>query len=306
MKFLRLLFLLSFGLGFENLIGYHLPYVDLGLSNFFCGVPFREDNGWYFLQYEQYYSAHKFLDGKGNLLDGLPSPSYKSWGGITSLAYQSNQRFLDGRIGTLVGMPYFFSSKLSNNLLGLKSSGKGLGDLFTGLFLQWDSVERNDRPIFQQNAGFILSFPTGKWIGCRDNVINPGNKLVFFSPYWAYTFFITSKFTFSGYIYYIFNSKNFATNIKPGQALDFIYNLLYQVKDNFFVGFNGYFLQQIQNDKLNGNVILHSKERVLGSGFGALYRPSDETYLAFHLYFESLARNRTQGTNFILRWVQLF
>lgn len=307
MKFVKLLFLLIFGISLQSLYCYNLPYVDLGLSNFLCGVPFRKDDGWYYLQYVQYYKTNKFLDSKGNLLNGIPSGTYNLWDGISAFTYQSNHRFLGGRIGVIAGIPYFFSSTINNSCL-FTSSGKGFGDIFSGAFLQWDLIEYKSRPILWHNLGFIVSFPTGKWLSCGDNIstINPGNNLFFFSPYWAYTFYITPKLTFSGYIYYVFCGKNKATKIKPGQCIDLIYNLLYQFTDKFFVGFNGYFLQQIQNDKLSGKVILNSKERVMGSGFGALYKPSEKTYFAFHLYFESLARNRSQGINLILRWVQLF
>ncbi len=309
MKLFKILFLslLSFFILEQKLIGYNLPSIDLGLSNFLCGLPWVPDKGWYMSQYLVSYNADKFTDGEGNLIDPEECPKYNAVSGITVFTYQSNCRFLKARPGVVFGVPYWLMAKTNKNSF-VTSSGRGFGDLISEVFLQWDMVKRNGRDFFQSNAGILFTFPTGKWVVCPNasSTINPGNNLFSISPFWAYTFYITPKLTFSGVDYYVFSTKNRTTKILAGHAVVLLYDLLYQCTDKFYFGFNGYYVQQLQNDKLNNVAIPKSKERVLGSGAGIFYEHNKHNYLTLHLYFESLARNRTQGTNFVFRWIYVF
>ncbi len=293
----------------SGLFTYDQPFINLGFTNILDGGPIRPTSGWYLYQYINYYGAHKFLDKNGCLLAGVPSPKTTTWGGITNLTYQTESApILWAKTGFSLGVPYNFSSSIAANTLGLTDSGAGFGDLYGGTFLQWDPVMYKDRALFVSRLEINVSIPTGKYK--RGIFLNPGNGFYFINPYWAATFYFTQKCAASWRLQYAWSSKSKFTKVQAGSAMFMNFDLEYEIFNNFWLAMVGYFLQQLNNSRVNGVSTPGRKEHVVAVGPGAFYERNfnnnSDLYLFGYLYFELDAKNRTQGISAIARAVYHF
>ena len=290
----------------HQVIGYGLPGIDLGFSNILDGGPIRPKPGLYWLQYGQYYTTHRFLNGEGKPLLGVPSPSFRLCNTITEFVYQfGHQGFLRGMPGVAVGLPLVMCANIGKNELGLKSSGGGFGNLGFGLYTQWETLEYKGRPFFVHRLQFDFAIPFGKNKLPAKN-INPSADFFYCDVYWAATLYFSHRWNLSWRWYYIWSAKNETINYQAGDATSINYSLAYEAMPKLFVAAVGYALQQLHNDRSNGIAVPNSKERVFGIGPGAAYFCSENLIFLGYLYLELGARNRPQGTNFIVRLVKHF
>lgn len=288
-----------------TLIGYALPTtINLGLTNFLDGGPLKPLPGWYLTEYLPYYHANKFLDAQGQLLEGVTSPHLNAIYSVTQMTYLSKKQFLKGNIGLTAVWPIALYSHVNKNLLHITDSGSGVSDLLMGIFLQWETIKHNDRPIFVNRLEFAASFPAGKYKVKKS--INPGNNFFYLNPYWAATLFFTPQFAASWRLYYLWNGTNKKLHLQAGQAIHMNYDIEYNFYKKWWIGINGYFLQQLTNNKLFGASVPNSQERVIGIGPGALCFLPKKFILSANLYFETEVRNRPQGVNFVARMVKQF
>ncbi len=304
----NLIFFTSFitGFMFQGLWGYGLPNVNLGLTNMLDGGPIRPYPGWYLFEFAYFYHTDKFLNSTGDLLGGVKSPNFNSFAIISQLVYQTKKNvLLNAKGGLDFGVSTIVYSHAERNNLGIRSSGAGFGNTSLGTYLQWDPVMYKDRPLFVHRLEFQFSCPSGKNELPR-NTINPGTRFFYLNPYWAATFYFTERASASWHLFYLWCAKNTVTDVKQGSAVHLNFSLQYEVIKKFYLGFNGYFLQQIENNRLESVEIPDSKERVLGLGPGMLYFLNPDFIVFGYLYFETNVRNRSQGMSFIFRFVKHF
>lgn len=288
-----------------NVGGYHLPSVNLGLNGILSGGPLIPVKGWYWLPYFVDYHTTKLLDECGNLLAGVPSPHFNGSTIINQFVYQSDLQVARAKIGFTFALPLVTSSRVEKNKLGITSSGAGLADFLMGFFLQWRAVHIKGESRFITRLALDASFPSGKnEQPCKS--INPGNNFYYIRPYWAATLYFTNKWATSWSLYYLWCSQNKVMHIQAGSTIYFNYDLEYQVCPKFWVGFTGYFLQQLRDSRFCGRDIPHSRERILGNGLGMLYTTRRGYSILSYIYFESLVRNHAQGMRFVFRLVKHF
>jgi hypothetical protein len=158
---------------------------------------------------------------------------------------------------------------------------------------------------------FDIVVPTGKYSGTRS--VNIGSKVVSFNPYYAFTFVASDKLEVSARLHYLWNSQNNepffgldVRNVQPGQALHQNFAVSYEVAKTVRVGMNGYALEQITDNKVNGVSQPGSLERVTGLGPGMELHPTKSFWIYLDTYFETDARNRPQGTSYVLRLSKTF
>ena len=301
----QLVFFCSFFLSSLS-FGYGLPGINLGFTNILDGGPVRPNPGIYWQQYLQYYTTQRFLNGEGKPLGGLPSPRFRSLITITQFVYQFNYFMpLRGMPGFTLGMPTVLYSKVNKNALGIESSGSGFGNLSCGLFTQWGALMHKGRPIFIHRLEFDFSIPVGKNRLPRKQ-INPSNTFFYCGPHWAATLFLSHKWDLSWRLHYLWNAKNEKIDFRAGDAMYLNYSLAYALYPNFFLGAVGYALGQLHNNRVDGQEVPNSKERVFGAGPGFAYFYTQDIVFFSYLYLEGGARNRTQGTSFIARVVMHF
>jgi hypothetical protein len=77
------------------------------------------------------------------------------------------------------------------------------------------------------------------------------------------------------------------------------------VHKNIRLGFNGYWLQQTTDHRINNLAISDSKERTLGLGPGIQFG-SQGIWLHLNAYLETDVRNRPSGTKVTLRFSKAF
>ena len=274
-----------------DVYAYRQPLLNFGLTSFLDGGPIRPNPGIYWEEYFLYYHAHKFRGGNGQLLSNhTPLNSFFI---INELIYQAPIEILGGEPGIDFFLPTVPYSHLAPNNFGIRDSGKGIGDLYLGLLLQFNPIKHHDRTILVHRIELPFSSPTGK---ARPGVVfNPGNGFFFFNPYWAGTLYFTDDWAISWRIHYLWNAENKKEKTQAGQATNMNFTTEYQVIENLWAGINGYLIYQFTDDKRCGISIPNSKERVYSLGPGALYKVNDDFYLFFNLYFEFKAQNRAQG-----------
>lgn len=290
---------------YSNLMGYDLPSVDLGLSNILGGGPLRALPGFYWYQYFQYYQSNKFLDGHGKLFGGTPSPNFKTFVIIPALVYHSLYPIFGGHLGFSAAIPLVLHSKAAHNILEINSNGTGFGDLTFGPYIQWLPFMYKERQLFIHRFEFDVTLPIGK--NKSKKFFNPGDGFFYISPYWAGTLYLHEHLALSWRLYYIWSAQSHKTNIKAGDAIDLNFSMECElITTRLWLAICGYFVKQLKDSAKDGVKIPHSREQVLGIGPGFLYFVNKKFDILGYLYWETLARNRTQGFNAVLRFIWRF
>lgn len=286
--------------------GYGLPFVNLGFSNILDGGPIRPRPGIYWFQFAQYYTTQRFLNNEGKPLGGIPSPRFRVADTVIAGVFQFKEQMpLKGMPGVSVQLPLVLYSKVEKNNLGFADSGGGFGNIGLGIYTQWSAIMRKGRPFFVHRLEFDFSIPFGKNKLPR-KTINPSQSFFYCSPYWAATLYLSEKWNVSWRLSYIWCAQNEKIDFRAGDALYINYSLAYEAYSHLYIAAVGYASQQLHNNRAGGLTIPHSKERIFGIGPGAAYFCSQDLIFLGYLYLEAGARNRTQGTSFILRSVMHF
>jgi anthranilate 1,2-dioxygenase (deaminating, decarboxylating) large subunit len=71
---------------------------------------------------------------------------------------------------------------------------------------------------------------------------------------------------------------------------------------NVRIGFNGYWLQQLTDNKVNDINVPYSLERTVGLGAGIQFFSGRDTWIHLNGYKETNVRNRPQGATVTLRF----
>jgi hypothetical protein len=227
---------------------------------------------------------------------------------LSHLAYFSKYKLMGGYIGAEILVPLVYVEMDASPQP--YSREEGVGDLNINPFmLQWNGEKLFGKPFFQR-IDLQMVVPTGEYDSNR--ALNIGNNVVSVNPYYAFTILFTRKLELSARLHYLWNSENDkpyngldASSIQPGQAVHANVAISYEVLNSLRVGFNGYALQQLTEDKINGNSIVNSEERVFGIGPGLVYN-HDKSWIYLDGYFETGVENRPQGISVVLRYSLVF
>ena len=273
-----------------------LPAVNLGETNFEDGFAAP---GWLLEEFPEGYVAGELRDGRGNTIPGRNRLTTDST--TTHVAYISKKRVLGGSLAGEVLQPLVdVDVRLAN---GTSSRVRGLGDLSFGPGLQW-APKKIGNGVFVHRFVFDVTVPTGTYSDRRP--VNLGNHFVVVNPYYALTY-ERKKIEFSARLHYLWNSANndpfagFAIrNMQPGQAFHVNYAASYEVRKNVRLGFNGYWLQQVTDHRINNVDVPYSKERTVGLGPG-LQLGGRDIWFRLNGYLETDVRNRPSGVKVTFR-----
>jgi hypothetical protein len=146
--------------------------------------------------------------------------------------------------------------------------------------------------------------PTGKYSDTRP--LNIGNHFFVVNPYYAFTY-EHRQVEFSARIHYLWNSTNNdpfvglgIKNMQAGQAFHANYATSYEVLKGIRFGFNGYWLQQLTDHRVNGMSVPDSKERTVGLGPG-IQVAGGGIWFRVNSYLETDVHNRPSGIKVTLR-----
>ena len=280
-----------------------LPPVNLGDTSFQDGIAFP---GWLVEETIGYYHAGRFNDHQENKVPG--SNKLTAVSATTHVAYLSGLRLLGGFYGAEILLP--LADLDLDTSLGPKDRERGVGDLIVSPFiLQWTDHKLFGMPYFHRFV-FAVALPTGEYD--RNRPVNAGNNLVSINPYYAFTIMPTDRVELSARLHYLWNSENDepfvglgAGTVQPGQAFHANYAASYELVKGVRLGINGYALQQLTEDKIDGRSQANSEERVFGIGPGIKWSGNGLS-LYLNSYFETGAENRPEGTKVVFRLSKVF
>jgi hypothetical protein len=274
-----------------------LPTVNLGLTNFEDGF---SSPGWFLQEFPNYYDADKLKASQGSTVPG--HNRLAAFSTTTHVAYISQRRIFGGWLAVEALQPWV---DLDVGFPGASSRVRGLGDLTLGAGVQWAPAKIGDG-VFVHRFILDVGVPTGRYGETRP--INVGNNFVVVDPYYAMTYEL-EKVELSARLHYLWNSVNHdpfaglgANTVQAGQAFHMNYSVSYELFTNVRVGFNGYWLQQLADDKVDGTGVPHSMERTLGLGAGIQLFSGPDTWIRLNGYKETDVRNRAQGFSVTLRF----
>lgn len=290
---------------------YDEPVVNLGYTSFYDGSP-PSGPGFYFQDYFQNYTSKRFNDQNGKPIP-LPRTDLDVIANVTQFIYVTQVKIGTANLGFSTLLPWVVNANVRDGLENsVLRADSGHGDLWIGPALQFAPIMRKDGqgPLFVQRFDLDIIAPIGQY--SRFNAINPGSHFWSLNPYWAFTFWMTPKWSASARWHYLWNGVNHSPNIsfgpnarttQAGQAVFADIAVGYALKEKFTLGVNGYFFNQISDTLVNGIGVPGRKESVWAIGPGMVYSLSKNHFVFLNVYSEQDARNRAQGTNGILRFV---
>lgn len=274
-----------------------LPTVNLGFTNFEDGFG---GPGWLLEEFPDFYDGNKLKDFQGHTIPG--SNQLRVFSTTTHLAYITQQRVLGGWLAFEILQPWVNLDVRAN---GVASRPQGLGDTTVGAGLQW-APRQIGGGVFVSRFVLDVGVPTGQYSDRQP--VNIGNHFIVVDPYYAFTF-ERGKLEVSARLHYLWNSVNHdpfegfdVHSVQPGQAFHMNYSASYEVVPNLRVGFNGYWLQQLTDNRVDGVAVPHSLERTVGLGPGAQLLLGHNTWIRLNAYKETDVRNRAQGSSVTLRF----
>ena len=273
-----------------------LPAVNLGETSFEDGFAAP---GWFMQEFPDFYLADELRDGNGNEVPG--TNRLTTYSTTTHLVYISTDRVLGGWLAVEL-LQTLVDVDLKTN--GTTFRASGLADLEIGPGLQW-APKKIGPGVFVHRFIFDFSVPTGSYSDKRP--VSIGNHFVVLNPYYAATY-EANKIEFSTRLHYLWNSTNEdpfvgfgIRNSQAGQAVHANLSISYEAWKNVRVGFNGYWLQQVTDDKINGVAVPNSRERTVGLGPGIQIHSLNMWY-NLHAYQETDVRNRFSGFKIAARF----
>jgi len=299
---------LAFGLAGTPALAFNQPPLNLGLTDILDGGP--PGPGTYFTEYIQAYGSNHFKDGNGNDIPG--SPEVANVLSMNQLVHVYQHKLLGAHIGADVLLPVVAIS--GSGTFGPPAPGNPpvntvttnpavLGDLIVGPFLQWFDTKLLGRPFIHRfELDFVL--PTGQYD--KKYVINPGSNIWTIEPHYAFTWFLTDKFSTSWRLMYDFSTENSDTDVQPGQVFHFNYSFEYQCFKNFWAAAAGYYLVQTTDDEINGQSASDSKEQVFAVGPAVFWVVSPNFSMGLKTAWEMATENRPEGNRTTFRMTYKF
>jgi hypothetical protein len=276
-----------------------LPGVNLGDTNFEDGFA---GPGFLLEEFPDVYVSGTLKDSNGAT---VPESNTTTTILATShLVYVSNKRLFGAWIAGELLFP--MADVQIKRAQGVDATERGFADPILGpIALQW-APKKIGNGVFVHRAEFALTIPTGKYSDQRP--VNLGNHFVLINPLYALTYEWKSKFEVSARLHYLWNSVNTdpfvgfgIKSTQPGQAFHANYATSYEVLKDVRVGFNGYWLQQLTDHRVNGENVPNSKERTVGLGPGVQFGGNGGLWFRVNSYMETGVRNRTCGTRVTFR-----
>jgi hypothetical protein len=179
-----------------------------------------------------------------------------------------------------------------------RTSRTGLGDFTITPLLQWSDIS-----VFGHRAsarlGLSMVAPSGQYSSAR--LVNLGLNAWQASAYWAYTWHLTPRWSFSGRAIYDWSSANMdpprqtgLASMQAGSLFAMDFATSWRLDDHWRAGIAGYALRQLDGSRVNGRRIARSEQQVLSLGpVGQWSAPG--LVVRFNGFREFDARNRPQG-----------
>lgn len=282
--------------------------INLGGTSFYDG--FAGPPGLTHQTYLKFSTASSIRTNGGKKNGAFDDPKINVITMINQLSYYSPDTFAGGaHLGWSLLVPVVsLDGDFGDNGAKLKDNATGLGDVTVGPQVQFDPiVDASGRPVFVQRMAFDTILPTGKYDKHKD--LNPGSNYFSLNPYWAATWMPAPRWEVSWRLNYLYNFKNddpasssaqffegqSVRDTQSGQSAWANFTASYEVFPRVSVGINGYYFRQISDDKVNGNTLTDSREKVLGIGPGLFWKITEDKAFWLNTYKETGVENRSRA-----------
>jgi hypothetical protein len=292
--------------------------LNLGSTSFFDGFG-RTEQGWSILQYGRYENFSSITDSEGRASPYFKGTSIQVFSELTQIAYTTDWHPFGGdAVGFSASVPLvkLATSFAADSPVKLSNNGFGIGDLVWGPLYQSRVFKHGGRPVLSFRVQLMILSPTGDF-NPWDN-INQSAGFWALNPYVAITWLPTPKLEFTTRLNYQYN---FATNhfadpppvpglsYVSGQAAQIVYgnfDASYQVAERIRLGFNGYFIQSLNDDRTNGHPVPQSEVTGISAGPGGRYTLDKSNALNVNLYLPIESRNGSRGPQFNFQFIHRF
>ncbi|KVV21714.1 phenol degradation protein meta [Burkholderia multivorans] len=266
--------------------------VGLGAEGFLAGA--LPPPGVYGLLYYNNYSANRFADGSGNSL--IPGFSVRANTIVPRVVYMTNESVAGGLLGFYALFPL---STISAKAGGIHDTRAGLSDISFSPLLSWH------RGNLHWAAALEVTAPTGAYD--KNRIANLGNNYFSVRPIVTVSYAEPTGFEVSAKISYSINTRNNSTDYLSGNYFATDYSVGYHVLPSLTLAVDGYYMQQLTNDRIDGVVVGPDgfKGRVLGVG-PAIHYQAKHFSIEGRFIKETMVRYRSDGSSFWLKAVVPF
>lgn len=202
-------------------------------------------------------------------------------------------KILNGDFGFHVIAP-FLNGEI--DVAGETSSMSGLGDMVIDPFIAWHY------PNLHLVAGIDFFLPTGSFD--EKEAINPGAGYWSVEPLVGLTYLSDGGFEASAKLMYNIKSENDDTDTLSGDEFHMDYTLA-RHDGPWTYGVGGYYVQQIQNDEVDGEEVDNSKRRSLAVGPQVKYDHKNMSFVGKY-QIETVSRNTFEGNRLNLKFIYAF
>ena len=279
-----------------------LPPCNLGLVNIYDGVAGKP--GFVYQGYAQLYETNRIYNAKGdNTGTSLKVNSLLS---LHQFIYLSPVKVLGGNLGFTVLVPLVKITATNTSGPAPLVNPGALGDIVQGTAIQW-----NDKKIFGKSFWHRLEADVTIPVGSYNSnyTINASSHLWAFGVYHAFTLFLNKNVTANARNQFNYNFRIIDGLDKPGAYYNGNYSIDVSLLKNLKLEVCAYYLAQINEDSYDNDhnyyqatYQLHTtKQQILGFGPGLAYFLPGGILFEGKVFFETAAKNTTQGTRPTLR-----
>ena len=245
--------------------------------------------GVYWQHFTVSYHSEQTNDPTG---EARPIPNYRLQltGSAERFLYVTKLKVLGGSVVLQTVIPH---ADLSARAGTLDRHDYQLGDINVGAFLSWHS------PTLHGWIGPVIYFPTGQYDPAKGG--NLGRNATTYSLQGGFTYLPNKRIELALKGFASTISTNRATDYRSGDELAVEYLAAYHLPRNIRLGVQGYFYEQVSDDRVDGIRVPGGNRGEAISVGPMISFPLGKALIACKYQGEVMARNRPQGDRI---WLQ--
>lgn len=292
------------------------PGIDLGSTSFYDGFG-RSSPGWRILSFFRFNDLMSITNADAHSNPAYDDPRITTVSGVIEPIWVSPLQLGGAFFGVTAILPFTsISSHFGSDGKVLTNNNFNVGDVQFGPLLQWKPIKFGIGHVIAQRLSVLVTAPTGAF----NHQVNLNQSSGYWSvnPYYAVSYLQAPGWEVSARINYLYNfeTTNFGhppsipdvifDNAQAGQAIWLNFATSYAVIPGVSAGINGYYFDQLVNDKVNGINIARSRKTQLYLGPGLHFVMSKTSYLNANLYLPVRTTNSTNGVELNFQFIHDF
>jgi len=292
------------------------PGIDLGSTSFYDGFG-RSSPGWRIMSFLRVNDFTSITTADAHSNPAYDDPRITTVSGIIEPIWVSPLQLGGAFFGVTAVLPFTsISSHFGSGGRVLTNNDFNIGDVQFGPLLQWKPIKFGAGRVLAQRLSVLVAAPTGAF----NHQVNLNQSSGYWSvnPYYAVSYLQAPGWEISARVNYLYNFKttNFGRppsidnvtfeNAQAGEAVWVNFATSYAVTRAISAGINGYYFDQLVNDKVNGINIPRSRKMQLYLGPGLHFAMSKTSFLNANLYLPVRTTNSTSGVEFNFQFIHDF